>query len=102
MLSWLPVFISTIMAPRGTKDLSQLIPGTRENPPWLLALLTLLNSTGGQETSHPPDCYYRVAENSCLIGEHQQFAKMDYGPTGFQTTDHSKMILMSVQVGEKG
>jgi hypothetical protein len=61
-----------------------------------------MDSIGGQETSHPSGRDRRVAENRGLVGEHQQFTEMDQGPTGFQTTHHAKMVLMPVQVGEKG
>ena len=64
--------------------------------------VTLMDSMGGQEMSHPSGRDHRVSENRGLVGEHQQFTKMDKGPPGFQTADHAKVVLMPVQVGEKG
>jgi hypothetical protein len=55
-----------------------------------------LDSIRRQETAHPLDCQVRVPNYARLIGENEQFAKMNHGSAGFESADHSKVILKTV------
>jgi hypothetical protein len=64
--------------------------------------LKSLDSIGRQKAPHPVDPQIRVTKRPRPVGKNEHFTKMGHGSVRFQATYHAKVILMSVQIGEKG
>ena len=42
----------------------------------------LLYPRQGEHEAHPRDCSFRILKETCLIGQHEQFAEMRYSSLG--------------------